>query len=40
MNDSKLLDWLVEKLQTYSVMSEEDITELLLELETLKLGRK
>tara|TARA_R100000742_G_C4270052_1_gene88680 strand:- start:1378 stop:1500 length:123 start_codon:yes stop_codon:yes gene_type:complete len=40
MSDSKLLDWLVEKLQTYSVMSEEDITELLLELETLKLGRK
>lgn len=33
MNDTKILNWLIEQLQTYEVMSEEDIAELLLRVE-------
>lgn len=33
MSDKQALEWLIEKLQTYLVMSEQDITELLIQLE-------
>ena len=33
MSDKNILNWLIEKLQTYEVMSQEDITELLLKVE-------
>ena len=33
MNDTEILNWLIEQLQEYEVMSQEDITELLLEVE-------
>tara|TARA_R100000278_G_C5415002_1_gene144566 strand:+ start:613 stop:726 length:114 start_codon:yes stop_codon:yes gene_type:complete len=33
MSDTKILNWLIEQLQTYEVMSEEDIAELLLRVE-------
>ena len=33
MNDTKILNWLIEQLQTYEVMLEEDIAELLLRVE-------
>tara|TARA_R100000329_G_scaffold151046_2_gene145671 strand:+ start:543 stop:665 length:123 start_codon:yes stop_codon:yes gene_type:complete len=33
INDTEILNWLIEQLQEYEVMSQEDITELLLEVE-------
>ena len=33
MSDTQILNWLIEQLQTYEVMSQEDITELLLKVE-------
>jgi hypothetical protein len=33
MSDTKILNWLIEQLQSYSVMSEKDIAELLLRVE-------
>lgn len=36
MNDSEILNWLIEQLQEYEVMSQEDITELLIKVEAKK----
>ena len=33
MNDTKILNYLIERLQKYLVMSEQDITDLLIEIE-------
>ena len=33
MNDTEILNYLIERLQTYLVMSEQDITDLLIEIE-------
>jgi len=33
MSDKEILNWLIEQLETYSVMSQEDIAELLLRVE-------
>ena len=33
MNDTEILNYLIEKLQKYLVMSEQDITDLLIEIE-------
>ncbi len=33
MSDKQLLNWLIEQLQTYEVMSLQDIADLLLEVE-------
>ena len=33
INDTEILNWLIEQLQEYEVMSQEDITELLLKVE-------
>jgi hypothetical protein len=33
MNDTEILNYLIERLQKYLVMSEQDITDLLIEIE-------
>mgnify|MGYP003110858209 CR=1 FL=1 len=33
MNDTEILNWLIEQLQTYEVMSLQDIADLLLKVE-------
>ena len=37
MNDTEILNWLIEQLQEYEVMSQEDITELLIKVEGKKI---